>query len=190
MGNFYANRDEAIKAMDVWTEILIAQVDFVNKYGLNVMDTSKTHAGFVGSTTPLIDAVLVCEALQKMAYVLEDYFNSHGADNAQAVFEKVWESIQAIALRMGKPLYSMIPFMFFELIFGSKSDLDLVKSRCEEIIELIDKHEESIVKRESMENRGTIDLLHPLDSSKRTLGFYAYIKRFLVNTISQYLSDL
>ena len=189
LGNFYANKNEAIKALEVWAEILSSQIELVNKHGLNVMDTTKTSAGFVGSMTPLIDSVLVCETLQKMAYTLEDYFNSEGADNAKLVFEKAWEIIKAISVRMPQPLFSMIPFMFYELIFGSKSDLALVKSRCSELIELINKYEEKISERETAGKLETIDPLYPLDSNNRTMSFYAYIKGFLSNVMSRYFTD-
>jgi len=183
LGNFYANRDEYVKAIETFVEVLNLQIEFVDKHGLNIIDRTKTKARFIGSMIPLLDVVVVHESLQKISYCLEDFFNSGEGDSVETTFAKNWETIKKMGWLMPTS-FSMIPFMFYEFIFCTdKSDIDFVKTKCTELIELIDKYEAAVIRRKGEDNPNNIDELFPLDTNKRTMDFYAYIKIFLTDKV-------
>ena len=190
LGNFYAVINDFVKAIKVWAEALDLQIKFVLKHGPNVTDTTKTRAGFVGSMTPLINAETVNVILRNMSYTLEDYFNAEGGDNAKEVFNENWETIKTIGSIIPKPAFSLIPFLFYEFIFGAKDDFDLIKGKHKELINLIEKYDAEVVRRKNNDNPETIDALFPLDTSKRTMAFYTYIKNVLIDVRSKYFPDI
>ena len=188
-GNFYVATDDYVKAIETLTEALNSQIEFVRKHGNNVIDATKTRAGFVGVMNPLINEEIVAVILRNMSYILEDYFNVEGANNAKNLFEENWETIKTIGSIIPQPAFPLIPFLFYEFIFSSKSDVDLMKSRYKELITLIEKYDAAVIKRKNDDNHGTIDVLFPLDTSKRSMAFYAYIKNFLMDKLSVYFFE-
>jgi len=190
LGNFYSYADDFVKAMEIWREALDSQVEFVRKHGNSVIDSTKSSAGFVGSLIPLVDARIVNEILRNMSYTLEDCFNSEGPDRAKMLFEENWESIKAICKTMPQPVFSLIPFLFYEFIFGAKDDLDIVKNRYKELVHLVEKHDTELSRRVKDKKVDTEDALFPMDTSKRTLAFYTFIKNFLMDKRHLFCSEL
>jgi tetratricopeptide (TPR) repeat protein len=110
-GNYYAATGEFFKAIEIWVEALKIQIEFILEHGPNVLDSTKTRAGFVGSMTPLLDAKTVNVVLQSISYTLEDYFNSEDADSAKKLFEENWETIKTIGTMLPQPAFISTTFV-------------------------------------------------------------------------------
>jgi len=187
--NFYKSTDEFAKAVETWTEALDFQLKFVSKHGVNVFDETKAHAGFVGSMTPLLNEEVVNVILRNMSYTMEEHFNADEGEGVRNLFNASWETIKAIGAILPQPAFSMIPFLFYEFIFGIKDDFELVKQRRTELINLINKYYTEADKRTNDDNPGSLNAIHPLDTSRRTMRLYAYIKNLLTEKLSNYFDD-
>ena len=198
LGNYYTCFDRLEDAINVWTNALKLNIEFVCKYGHNVVDSTKTRAGFVGSMTPLLQSDVVNSILQKIADVLPLLLNMDGEKSA-AIFERTFETVKEISSLMPSPVFTLIPFLFHEIlrhIPRTESELDIFKAKYaelkatqKELLELIGKYEAEVDGRKNAENPADINALFPLDMSESTMSNYAYIKDFAERNLAGFFDE-
>ena len=190
LGNFYHLIGDYHKAIETWVEPLKMMLDFVNEYGLNVIDRSKTQAGFVGSTTPLLDSRLIGKIMLQIAQTLEDIRETENIDAYQAIYAKYRDVINAIGIRVSSPAYYMIPFKFYELLHFPPESAEGIKTEYAELLELIKKHEIAAAKQVPNEMSDDYSHIWYVPTDANTQAFFAFIKRNLVGFFSKYFPDI
>jgi len=186
LGNFYHNAGDYHTAIETWAEPLKMMLDFVNEHGLNVTDSSKTQAGFVGSMTPLLDSRLIGKIMLQIAQAIEDIRLTETAEAYQAIYAKQRDVINAIGIRVSNPAYYMIPFKFYELLHFPPKSADGIRAECTELLELIKKYETAVAKHQSNEMDNDYSHIWYVPNDKLTQDFFAFIKRSLVGFSKQF----
>jgi len=92
LGDFYSDIGRISESFKAWTESLSVHLEFIAIYGLkmlNVRDSLRTQAGFMGSTTPIINARNVVDCLSQMGHNLPKLLE-FGQEEGNELFNKAF----------------------------------------------------------------------------------------------------